>query len=312
MKKRKLYYKGLQLWFFFIICFYIYSCENSSESQMTKNYIPELIFIDQDITFTMGRLDLPNWTYTNETEVPSFKAILSPYYIGKYEVRNDEYIYFVKDGGYNDSTLWSEAGWKYIKMQNRNKPVDWIEGDEPWSNCTLSNTPDRPINNICWYEAEAYCNWLSKKTGDKYSLPTEAQWERAARGPDPGRPFPWGDEDDQTKLNNMMYTRKLYPVGSFEAGKSYDGCYDMTGNLEEFCSDWFELYIYKNYKENEPIHNPSGPDSNSTGQRSLRGTITIFHYDYEIEKQVTTFRRMACMPEDNYQIYGFRIVKNIY
>jgi formylglycine-generating enzyme required for sulfatase activity len=108
-----------------------------------------------------------------------------------------------------------------------------------------------------------------------------------------------------------MYTSKLYPAGSFDRGKTYDGCYDMAGNVEEFCSDLFELYIYKTYKENEPVYNPSDPDSNLTGQRSLRGTFTIFHHDYEIEKQITTFRRMACMPEDYYQFYGFRIVKNI-
>jgi formylglycine-generating enzyme required for sulfatase activity len=281
------------------------------EPQNTKNYIPELVLISKDLTFTVGRLDLPNWTYTNETEVPPFKAILSPYSIGKYEVRNDEYNYFVKEGGYRDSAFWSEAGWKYVKAQNRTRPVDWIESDEPWVKCSLSNTPDRPINNICWYEAEAYCNWLSKKTGENYSLPTEAQWERAARGPDPGRPFPWGNEDDQTKLNNMMYTSKLYPVGSFESGKSFDGCYDMAGNLEEFCSDKYELYIYKTYKEYEPIFNPAGPDSNNTGWRSRRGTITIFHYDYEIEKQITTFRRFSCEPNMYAQIFGFRIVKNI-
>lgn len=305
MAEKTLLAKGLLL-----LAFFICSCENPTEPQQPKSYIPELVLINKNLTFTMGCLDLPGWI-CNSIEIPSFKAILSPYYIGKYEVRNDEYKYFVVDNGYCDSTLWSEAGWKYIKSENRTRPVDWIEGEEPWINRPYSNTPDRPINNITWYEAEAYCNWLSKKTGENYTLPTEAQWERTARGPDPGRIFPWGNEDDQTKLNNMMYSRKLYPVGSFEAGKSYEGCYDMAGNLEEFCSDWYELYIYQKYKENEPVYNPAGPDSNSTGWRSRRGTFTIFHYVYEIERQITTFRRFSCHPDMYAQIFGFRIVKNI-
>jgi sulfatase modifying factor 1 len=142
-------------------------------------------------------------------------------------------------------------------------------------------------------------------------LPTEAQWERVARGPDPGRIFPWGNEHDESKYNNMMYSRELYPVGSFEAGKSYEGCYDMVGNIEEFCFDWYELYIYQKYKENEPVYNPAGPDSSIQGSRSLRGTITIFHHDPDIEYQITTFRRMSCSPERHYEIEGFRIVKNI-
>ncbi len=294
-----------------LISIFIDSCNSSTEPHNTEINIPELILMNNNLTFTMGRLDLPNWTWTNLTEVPSFIAILNPYYIGKYEVRNDEFIFFVNDSGYCDSTLWSEAGWKYIKEEGRMEPIDWITGDEPWINRPLSNTPDRPINNICWYEAEAYCNWLSKKTGEHYALPTEAQWERAARGPDPGRPFPWGNNDDQSKLNNIVFSNKLYPVGSFKAGKSYDGCYDMAGNLEEFCSDINEFYIYQKYKKNEPVYNPAGPDTNSTGRRILRGTITIFHNDFDIEIQITTFRRFPVGIDHHFPIIGFRIVKNI-
>ena len=166
-----------------ILVLFIFSCDSSLEPQSPKGYTPELILINKDLTFTMGCLDQPGWYYTNLTEKPPFKATLNSYYIGKYEVRNDEYNYFVKEDGYNDSTVWSKAGWRYIKAEDRTRPVEWIDGDEPWSKCTNSNTPDKPINDICWYEAEAYCNWLSKKTDENYSLPTEAQWERAARGP---------------------------------------------------------------------------------------------------------------------------------
>jgi len=293
----------------FLLAVLQFSCENSLGPSSHDSYIPELILINKNLTFTMGCLDKPGWYRNNDLEVPPFKVILSPYYIGKYEVRNDEYNYFVKDNGYCDSTVWSLAGWKYIQRENRSQPIDWIGGDEPWIECPYSSTPDRPISFICWYEAEAYCNWLSNKTGENFSLPTEAQWERAARGPDPGRIFSWGNEDDQTKLNNVLYTHKICPVGSFERGKSYEGCYDLAGNVMEFCSDWFGLNIYETYKENEPVFNPAGPDTNVYNKRSLRGEVSLFFNEPEIERQITTFRRQPCNVEDHFASYGFRIVK---
>jgi formylglycine-generating enzyme required for sulfatase activity len=286
-----------------------YSCENSLEPNLTKSYIPELVLINKNLTFTMGCVDSLGFVCVHRDVTPPFKAVLSPYYIGKYEVRNDEYKYFVDDSCYCDSTFWSEAGWKYIISENRIRPVDWVEGEEPWIN--RSNTPDRPINDITWYEAEAYCNWLSKKTGDNYVLPTEAQWERAARGPDPGRIFTYGNEHDKSKYNNMMYSSKLYPVGSFKGDKSYDGCYDMAGNLLEFCSDLYEVEIYQEYKENQPVYNPAGPDSNITGGRLIRGMFNFFHNDPEIEYQIQTVTRANLGPDTYVQSQGFRITKNL-
>jgi formylglycine-generating enzyme required for sulfatase activity len=121
-------------------------------------------------------------------------------YFVENEIRNDEYNYFIADSGYFNAHLWSEAGWEYIQSEGRTRPVDWIAGDEPWVNRELSNTPDRPINNITWYEAEAYCRWLSIETGENIKLPTEAQWERAARGPDPGRIFTYGNVHNASKF----------------------------------------------------------------------------------------------------------------
>jgi formylglycine-generating enzyme required for sulfatase activity len=288
-----------------------YSCENSLEPSSHDSYIPELILINKDLTFTMGCVDSLGFIGVHRDVYPYFTAMLSPYYIGKYEVRNDEYNHFVADSGYFDSSLWSEDGWKYIQSENRIRPVDWIESDEPWSNRELSNTPDRPINNITWYEAEAYCNWLSRETGENYALPTEGQWERAARGPDPGRIFAYGNEHDASKYNNIMYSRKLYPVGYYKKDRSYDGGYDMAGNLLEFCFDLYDVEIYQKYKESEPVYNPAGPDSNITGYRSLRGSFNFFHQDPVIEYQIQTITRMNCNPRNYYQIFGFRIVKNI-
>ena len=286
-----------------------FSCLNLLGPSKHETWIPELVLIDEDLTFTMGCVDSLGFIGVHRDVYPYFTAILSPYYIGKYEVRNNEYNYFVADSGYYDASLWSEAGWEYIQSEGITRPVDWIEGNKPWVNRELSNTPDRPINNITWYEAEAYCNWLSRETGGNYTLPTEAQWERAARGPDPGRPFTYGNTHDASKYNNMMYSGELYPVGYYKGDKSYDGCYDLAGNLLEFCSDLYDVEIYQEYKENEPVYNPAGPDSNITGNHSLRGSFNFFHQDLEIEYQIQTITRMNYPPNDYHPVFGFRVVK---
>lgn len=167
--------KSILLTGILLLALFICFCENPTGPKQPKSCIPELILINKNLTFTMGCVESLGFICVHRDVIPPFKAVLDPYYIGKYEIRNDEYKYFVDDSGYCDSTFWSEAGWKYIQSENRVRPVDWIEGDEPWVNCSLSNTPDRPINNICWYEAEAYCNWISKITGEHYALPMEAQ-----------------------------------------------------------------------------------------------------------------------------------------
>lgn len=309
MRKRKMLKDILFIVTIFLFVSYQFSCDHSVEPSDYDSWIPALVLIDEDLTFTMGCVDSLGFIGVHRDVYPFFTAILDPYYIGKYEVRNDEYNYFVADSGYCDASLWSEDGWKYIQSEGRNRPVDWVEGNEPWINCELSNTPDRPINNITWYEAEAYCNWLSKETGEHYALPTEAQWERAARGPDPGRPFAYGTVHDSAKYNNMMYSSKLYPVGYYKEDKSYDGCYDMAGNLLEFCSDLYDFEIYQEYKESEPVYNPAGPDSNITGNRSLRGSFNFFHQDREIEYQIQTITRMNYPPDDYHPVFGFRVVK---
>jgi len=292
-------------------CLLCQSCGEPSEILINYEDIDGFVLIEKDLAFTMGCQENLGCICVHRDVIPPFAAILSPYYIGKYEVRNDEFAFFVSDSGYKDSTFWSIDGWEYIVETHRTRPANWIEGDDPWQDCPRSNTPDRPINNISWYEAEAYCSWLSRETGDNYALPTEAQWERAARGPDPGRVFTYGNEHDSTKYNNMGYSRKLYPVGRFTEDVSVDGCFDMAGNLLEFCSDWYDVEIYQQYKDVEPVYNPSGPANNLSGARSVRGLINLFHYDWEIEKQIQTITRANLDPDTIENMQGFRVTINI-
>lgn len=183
----------------------------------------------------------PDEPKQHEVELPAFS-------IGKYEVTNREFERFIEDGGYQKQRYWSEEGWEYKTQFGWTQPRRWTH--------RFYHDHKRKTNPVCalsWFEAQAFCRWLQEKTGKPYRLPTSKEWEKAARGTD-GRIFPWGNEweDDacnwlvnyygdflpDNEIDGAIYTAA---VGTYEKGKSPYGCYEMSGNVMEWCADTFTL-----------------------------------------------------------------------
>lgn len=168
-------------------------------------------------------------------EKPYHKVSLDAYKIDKYEVTAGEYKECIKAGACNNT--------------DPKEPHFITVKDNMRCNIDSSNGDNYPANCVSWFGASAFCKWKGRK------LPTEAQWEYAARGTD-GRKYPWGNTppDPNTAVWNSDATQ---PVGSKEAGKSAFGIYDMTGNVWEWTEDWFA----RNYYAQSPESNPKGPES---------------------------------------------------
>ena len=182
---------------------------------------------------------VPPWAAREpDSEAPQHPVeITAGFWLDKYEVTNAAFQAFIDAGGYTDQTLWSEEGWTWLTHQIVRPPKD-CEG----------MAPHQPRACVTWFEAEAYARWRGGR------LPTEAEWEYAARGPD-SLTYPWGDAWDPT-LANVVDSQGSVPVGSLPGGASWVGAQDMSGNVMEWVADWLDVHYY----ETSPLQDPPGPD----------------------------------------------------
>ena len=241
-------------------------------------------------TFQMGS------TIGDVDEVPVHTVELDAFYIDQHEVTNAEYQAFVAATGHPPP-----RGIGYTAV------YELLKNDyEPWNDPGF-NHPDQPVTTVTWFNATAYCKWVGKR------LPTEAEWEKAARGGLEGARYPWGDTepgntsanfaDSQTEFewrspdvnDGFLFTA---PVGTFPPN-GY-GLFDMAGNVWEWCADWYSPTYYSDVQGAEnPPRNPTGPD---TGERRvLRGGTW-----YRAVHTIRNAERVSDFPNSSLNVVGFR------
>lgn len=186
-------------------------------------------------------LEAPDWAKRriSSEQAQHEVCISASFWIDRYEVTNAAFRAFVEADGYTTEEYWSEAGLTWLKRQQVN--------NLPFG-CLTEKGDDYPQVCITWYEAEAYAKWRGG------ALPTEAQWEYAARGPE-SLIYPWGNEWDPEPAN-VVDSKSLMPVGSYPDGVSWVGAYDMAGNAMEWVQDW----LSDGY-EADAVTDPTGPET---------------------------------------------------
>lgn len=202
-------------------------------------------------------------------EHPERRIKLKAYYVDKFEVTNVEYK-------------------KFVDATNSRPPEHWRDGNPPDGKGTF------PVTYANWYEADRYCRWAGKR------LPTESEWEKAARGPN-GMEYPWGDQFDGKKANTGdSGFGDIAPVGSFPDGMSVYGVYDMSGNAWEWVDDWYKPYPGSDYKS----------DKFGEKNKVLRGGSWGGGVHYSIPLFYRGAYRFYTTPERGFPDAGFRCVKD--
>ena len=214
------------------------------------------------------------------------EMIAASYRISRYPVTNGQFEAFVRDGGYTEKwqRCWTNEGWEW----KRDRAGPDKEGG-------VFDLPNHPVVRVSWYEAWAFSQWLSEAVGEPVSLPTEAQWERAARGTD-GRRYPWDGDITPDHANFALNVWTTTAVGIFPKGASPCGALDMSGNVWEWClTKW-----RGSYREPED-YAPKGDDL-----RVLRGGS--FLSDAGVVRCAVRYRRY---PFFRYRYFGFRVVSTM-
>jgi formylglycine-generating enzyme required for sulfatase activity len=217
-----------------------------------------------------------------EEESPVHEVRLAAYQVSRYPVTVEEYRRFMNDDGYQNKAWWKGGG-----FGERNQPDEWDD--------QLLHL-NRPVASVTWYEAAAWCAWA------RVRLPTEAEWERAARGAN-GWKYPWGNQEpdperanyDQTKLNRPI------PVGLFPRGMTPEGIHDLAGNVWEWVEDWYD----ERYYAKSPSANPTGPTSGKG--RVVRGGSWNF-----VSRFLRSSYRDRNQPVVRYVNIGFRCAREVF
>ncbi len=254
--------------------------------------------------FVMGTDDEP-WALDNER--PAHPVDVPDFWLDTVPVSNRAYQAFIAAGGYEDARWWSPAGWSHRVQAGLHAPLFWRRADDPdaveggWLRRrfgVVEPVPlDEPVLHVCWYEADAYARWAGRR------LPTEAEWEKAARhDPATGRSrrYPWGDAEPTTELANLGQRHlQPAPVGSYPAGASPHGARQLIGDVWEWTASDFEphpgftAFPYKEYSEVffGPDYKVLRGGAFGVDPVACRGTFR--NWDYPIRRQIFAGFRTA-------------------
>lgn len=232
--------------------------------QIGSGHFVEFVHVPAGL-FVMGSNPNADF-YAQQDELPQIRVELDEYWISKYPITVAQFTIFTN-------------------ATNRVAPFDFPQKS------------GYPAVNVSWYDALVFCRWASDLTSKQVRLPTEAEWEKAARGTD-GRLYPWGNEFDPERLNCAeAKISGMTPVDGFASGASPFGAWDMAGNVWEWVNDWYK----PDYYAERPAHNPQGPE---TGYyKALRGGAW-----FSDRAHVRAADRTHFNPENRYDYVGFRVV----
>jgi len=203
---------------------------------------------------------------SHPNEKPVHKVCVADFYLGRHEVTVAEFRRFVKETGYKTEAELQDGCHSWTGDGREEKVRD-----HDWRNTGFPQTENHPVVCVSWNDASEYIAWLNKKEGRNYRLPTEAEWEYAARSGGRDYLYSWGNGSPAGNVADESARRELSalniwkgysdghaftaPVGSY--GPNELGIYDMSGNVYEWVSDWYK----DNYYAESPEHGPGGPDS---------------------------------------------------
>jgi formylglycine-generating enzyme len=234
-------------------------------TQGTETFLPRLCSILEGY-FQMG------CDSGRDDEKPEHRVWVDEFQLAVFQTTNAQYARFLESMGHAPPSLWNDADF---------------------------NHPEQPVVAVSWFEAAAYCDWLSSLTDKKFRLPTEAEWERAGRGGAEGEMFPWGDCPPENLPDYANRWKSGPEQVGLQAPNAY-GLFNMGDNVHEWCADWYDASYYSV----SPERNPQGPPSSS--RRASRGGSWRHHI-----KVTRTAARSSIPSQLKYADYGFRVAASL-
>jgi formylglycine-generating enzyme required for sulfatase activity len=278
------------------------------------------------VTVPAGRYgmgDESDWSYPGDGEGPDHEVVLPAFQIDQYAVSNQRFAEFVDDTGWQTDA--ERFGWSFVfggLLPDDFPPTRGVSGTPWWRqvmesdwrhpegpHSDIADRLDHPVVHVSWNDAQAYCTWSGTR------LPSEAEWEAAARGAMDRQPFPWGDELEPGGQHRMNVFQGDFPGGNsgadgFVGTAPVDafppngyGLHNTTGNVWEWCADWLDV----NYYAVSPIESPTGPPAGSS--RVQRGGSYLCHASYCRRYRVSA--RFGSEPETSTGNVGFRVAADL-